>query len=156
MLEPLAFLKRLATLIPPPRQNLITYRGCFAPNAKLRSQVVALCPAPQDEEQDAPAAGEPTAGLEPEVALENTPPHRRSSWAQLLKRVFHNDLLVCTQCHGKRKVIAFVTARQPITQILTHLGLPTEPPTVATARAPPQTEMFDDGWATGGHATDPP
>jgi len=156
VLEPLAFLKRLATLIPPPRQNLITYRGCFAPNARLRRAVVELCPAGEDEEQKALPAGEPTAGLEPEAVIENNPPHRRSSWAQLLKRVFHNDLLVCNKCNGKRKIIAFVTEREPIQQILTHLGLPNEPPTIASARAPPQTEMFDDDWDQGRVATDAP
>jgi hypothetical protein len=155
VLEPLAFLKRLATLIPPPRQNLITYRGCFAPNARLRRAVVELCPAGEDDEAKKAAAtsGESTAELGSE---ENASPRSRMPWAQLLKRVFHNDLLVCEKCNGKRKVIAFVTERQPIQEILTHLGLPTEPPNIAPARAPPQTEMFDDGWATGAYPADAP
>jgi hypothetical protein len=34
LLSPEAFLSRLATLIPPPRQNLLRYHGCFAPRSK--------------------------------------------------------------------------------------------------------------------------
>ena len=57
--------------------------------------------------------------------------------------MFAHDLLVCTNCGGKRRVVAFLTERKPIKEILAHLGLPTEPPQVAAARAPPQAELFD-------------
>jgi hypothetical protein len=36
VLSPLAFLRRLAALVPPPRANLVRYFGVFAPNARLR------------------------------------------------------------------------------------------------------------------------
>jgi hypothetical protein len=147
VLEPLAFLKRLAALIPPPRQNLTTYRGCLAPNAKLRSELVKLCPKPDNDDAQAQAKLDALPALEP---LENARPlSRRLPWAQLLKRMFAHDLLVCTTCGGKRRVVAFLTERKPIQQILAHLGLPHEPPHVAPARAPPRTEMFDDPCQTG-------
>ena len=50
VMEPLAFLRRLACLIPPPRRHLIRYLGAFAPNA-------ALCAA-----LPKPPAASPTAG----------------------------------------------------------------------------------------------
>jgi hypothetical protein len=34
VLEPVAFLRRLSALIPPPRAHLVRYFGVFAPNAR--------------------------------------------------------------------------------------------------------------------------
>jgi hypothetical protein len=39
--EPLVFIERLAALVPKPNKNLVIYSGVLAPNAKLRSAVVA-------------------------------------------------------------------------------------------------------------------
>ena len=41
LFPPLTFIERLAALVPRPHKNLIIYSGVLAPNAKLRSQVVA-------------------------------------------------------------------------------------------------------------------
>jgi len=41
LFEPVAFIERLATLIPRPHKNLVFYSGVLAPNAKLRKRVVA-------------------------------------------------------------------------------------------------------------------
>jgi putative transposase len=38
---PVAFLRRLAALVPPPRANLVRYFGVFAPKARVRP---ASCP----------------------------------------------------------------------------------------------------------------
>jgi hypothetical protein len=43
-LEPLAFLRRLAWLVPPPRQHQLRYAGILAPAAKHR-QYLALAEA---------------------------------------------------------------------------------------------------------------
>ena len=40
ILTPTEFLERLTALIPPPRKNQIRYHGVFAPNARLRAQIV--------------------------------------------------------------------------------------------------------------------
>ena len=65
VLAPVAFLRRVAALVPPPRANLVRYFGVFAPNARVRPRVV---PAPR-----APAT--PRA-LSCPVVLESVPPRR--------------------------------------------------------------------------------
>jgi hypothetical protein len=43
-MSPLAFMQRLAALVPRPRLHLIRYHGVLAPNAKLRARVVPQQP----------------------------------------------------------------------------------------------------------------
>ena len=57
----------------------------------------------------------------------------RLPWAELLKRVFAIEVLVCDRCGGRRRVLKFICKPSAIERILKHLGLPTEAP----ARAPP-------------------
>jgi len=66
----------------------------------------------------------------------------------LLKRVFKKDLEACPHCGGRRVLIAFITDPPVVLRILTHIGLPTESPGMAPARAPPQLDLgFDENWA---------
>ncbi len=51
------------------------------------------------------------------------------------------DVLVCPHCGGRRKLIAFLTDGLVVRKILAHLGLSTEPPVLAPARAPPEPEL---------------
>ena len=44
LLSPEDFLARLATVIPPPRQHLLRYHGCFAPRSALRLAIVPRIP----------------------------------------------------------------------------------------------------------------
>ncbi|HUF31423.1 MAG TPA: hypothetical protein VMM77_12295 [Gemmatimonadaceae bacterium] len=39
------------------------------------------------------------------------------------------------------RILAFITAAEPVDAILTHLGLPTTPPPLSPARAPPQHDL---------------
>ena len=59
----------------------------------------------------------------------------RRRWAALIKRVWQVDPLRCPRCGSTMKIVSFIEATQPdvIDRILTHCGLPQEPP-----RAPPQ------------------
>jgi len=71
----------------------------------------------------------------------------RIHWAQLIKRVFKKDLEACPHCDGRRVLIAFITDAPVVQRILAHVGLPTEPPDIASARAPPQLDLgFDEDW----------
>src|SRR5262249_15219180 len=97
VMEPLEFMERLAALAPRPRLHLIRFHGVLAPNAKLRSKIVAS-PAERATEtssEDAHAQGE-------------TP---RMSWTRLLKRVFNVDLEHCPNCGGALKMIAAPSTR---------------------------------------------
>jgi transposase InsO family protein len=76
VMAPVAFLRRVAALVPPPRANLVRYFGVFAPNARVRPRVV---PAP------APLAQAPLCPLAPEP-VRPPQPRRPIPWAELLKR----------------------------------------------------------------------
>ncbi len=71
VLHPVALLRRLAALIPPKRANLVRYHGVFAPNARLRRQVLprferaADCP-PQQRTAD--LTTRPTPARDPKPA----------------------------------------------------------------------------------------
>jgi hypothetical protein len=138
VLPPVAFLRRLAALIPPPRQCQTRYHGAFAAHATLRAAVTALVP----DGLDPPPHGHRPAGAP------STPPRpSRLPWAELFRRVFREDLLVCPRCTGRMRVLAAITDPDAIHAILTHLGLPTKPAPVAPARAPPQVSLWPDAGA---------
>ena len=59
-------------------------------------------------------------------------------WAELMKRVFELEVLICPHCGGPRKVLAFLIDSKVVRRILEHLDLPTDPPTIAAARPPPE------------------
>ena len=64
----------------------------------------------------------------------------RRSWAQLIKRIYEVDPLVCPSCGSEMKVIAFITEHDVIDAILRHLAKaetrsPRGPPGAATLPA---------------------
>jgi len=85
-------------IIPPPRRHLVRYAGVFGPAAKARSKLRALIPATGAGD----AAARPAAGTPIPIRA------RRLPWADLLRRVFAEDVLTCP-CGGPRSVTAFVT-----------------------------------------------
>ena len=125
-------LEKLASLVPRPRINTIRYHGILAPHARLRSQIV-----PSQEKND-----EPEKNSEKQIPDEKTQNNdKRLSWCKLLARVFNIDISTCPLCGDKLKVIAAITDSNTIEKILSHLGLPTTPPTIAPARGPPQSDF---------------
>ena len=144
LLQPAELLRRLATLVPPPRAHLVRYHGVFAPASRWRSQVIPPLPeraasaqpctsAPRRSEDMATAAAE-AAGDDLATARPPRPAGpSRIPWAELLLRVFREDVLLCP-CGGRRVVLAFVTEKKIVKEILEHLGLPTTGPPVAPAR----------------------
>lgn len=130
------FLRRVAALIPPPRVNLVRFFGVLAPNARLRALVV---PATQPKLEQPPAPPSP-----PHPSRDEPTPHSpsRIPWAELLKRTWGVDLLTCSHCGGKRRVVACAFSSVATAEILIHLGLPAHPLALASARDPPQ-HQFD-------------
>ena len=146
--DPLDFLSRLAALVPRPRAHLLTYHGILAPAAEWRDLVVPSprvksSPSPEQESCSRSHEPNPAAGTTG-TALALAPKARRptrTSWAELMKRVFAIDVLVCPHCGGTRKLIALLTDGLVVRKILEHLGLSTEPPPLTPARAPPEAEL---------------
>jgi len=60
----------------------------------------------------------------------------RVDWASLLRRSFQVDVLACTKCGGRLRVLAVITEREAARRILEHLGQPTDAPPLARARDP--------------------
>ena len=140
VLDPLDLIARLAALVPRPRVNLVNYFGVFAPAASYRDRVVPLPPSGSDEEpckHTSKRAGKQAAQPTSSVPTELEPHRARYSWAELMRRVFHADVLTCQHCGGRRKLLDATTDPDVIRRILTHLGLPTEMPVIASARSPP-------------------
>ena len=62
-------------------------------------------------------------------------------WADLLKRVFDVDALLCPRCSSRLRIISLIMEPAVVRRILRSLDLPSEPPPVARARAP---TLFDE------------
>jgi hypothetical protein len=126
LFEPLDFLARLAALVPSPGVNLTRYHGVFAPNHRLRGQIVP--------------SRRGRGGADQGAAGGATPQHVAMHWAQRLKRVFGIDIERCAQCGGAVKVIASIEDPEVIAAILEHLGLDRRAdsqPRLPAVRAPP-------------------
>ena len=104
-LDPLEFLDRIAAFIPLPHRHRRHYHGVFAPNSPLRKMVIAYT----------------KRGLT--ASVEKT---RRASldWAQLIKRIYEVDPLLCSKCGKTIKIIGFVTHQAEICRILKRIGWP--------------------------------
>ena len=81
----------------------------LAPRARWRSAIV-----PKPLPADARAAAAPVP--------------RRWPWAQLLRRVFGVDVLVCDRCAGRRRILGAVTEPHAVRRLLAALGFAAEPP----------------------------
>jgi len=150
LLEPVAFLRRLAALLPGPYVHMVRYHGVFASRSNCRDR---LPPPPLRE--PAPPAGtppEPTTDPAPDAGQGNkntssprTRRSRRMSWASLLKRVLDVDALACPRCNVPLVVLAFLTDPDAVARILTHLELPSVTPPLLPAHCPfDPTEGFMD------------
>jgi hypothetical protein len=134
--DPLTFIERLAALVPPPRAHQLTYHGVLASASAWRDLVVPKrTQVPAAHSHAAPAPHSPTA---PNTSARSR--SSRSTWAELLRRVFAVDVLTCPHCGGPSRLIAQLTDPVVVRKILAHLGLPTEPPRPAPARS---RELFD-------------
>ncbi|MBK6847471.1 MAG: transposase [Proteobacteria bacterium] len=107
-LDPLALMRRLASLIPQPFQHTLRYHGLLAPHAQHRAKLAALLPAapPLPRPQTPPSLrphkrpgrrrrSDPHA-LAPPPTPQATA--RRWRWAALLRRVFKVDVASCPRC----------------------------------------------------------
>ena len=71
----------------------------------------------------------------------------RYAWAMLLARIYDVLPLVCRRCGHALKILAFVTERETVRRILTHVGESATPPAVLPSRAPPGEEF---AWGEDG------
>jgi Two component regulator propeller len=98
---------RLATSVPPPRLHTLRYAGVLASASPWRSRL-----APQPPQAAA-------AGDEP-----GRPDHagRYRPWAELLARTFAVDILACSRCQGRMRLLALVKDPASIARHPRHGG----------------------------------
>ena len=133
--DPAEFLARVIMHIPEPRRHLVRYYGAYSnvSRGKRRRQDEATSgAAPRDGEQ-APSA---------RARRDHSPDARalRRSWAQLIKRVYEVDPLLCPSCGGEMRIIAFIIDHDVVDAILRHLATadaksPRGPPSAAALSA---------------------
>jgi hypothetical protein len=171
--EPLELVEKLAALVPPPRFNLVRYHGLLAPSAAWRSLVIPSEPEPEIAAPSShPACTAKKQILSETENLQNKrapeiidlAPHpscsakkqipedlqkerscrpRNYSWAELMRRVFSIDVLVCPRCGGRLRILCAIHPPEAIHQILECLGLPSRPPPIARALPDPEIEGFE-------------
>jgi hypothetical protein len=86
---------------------LVADHGLLAPRARSRSAIVPT-PSPAGARAAAPVLG-------------------RWPWAQLLRRVFAFEVLVCDRCGGPRRILGAVAEPHAVRRLLAALGLAPEP-----------------------------
>ena len=118
--DPLELLERLAAITPRPRINLVLYYGVLGARSAWRAKIV---PTP---------AGDATS-----PAVVGSPRLSESRWPALMRRSFGFDVLACSRCGGRLRLLAIIEQPVVIRRILNHLGLPTEIPEPRSARDPP-------------------
>jgi hypothetical protein len=142
-------LEKLVPLIPPTYANLTRFHGVFAPTSRLRDKVVPRPPSTSDDAASpaaTPVSPQPTPSPSPPSLSPKSTSVRstyRYDWAALLKRVFGVDVLQCSRCQGKMRLIACIEEPDVARKILEHLGLRAEALPTLRAQAPPVTlELF--------------
>jgi hypothetical protein len=126
--------EKLAALVPRPRFHMVRYHGILAPAASRRDEVVPRVPV----EAQVPPQGQcaiasdtcPSNTLDREEG-QGSPRRGRLSWAQLMRRVFQVDVMVCPRCAGALRIMAEIRSPTAIRAILDCLKLPSRPPPIA-------------------------
>ena len=105
--DPADFLARVIMHIPDPRRHLVRYYGWYS-NVSRGKRRRAL-------ENQSSQNGEPSPSLLLEEARARSPGARalKRSWAEMIKRLCEVDPLVCPNCGGEMRVIAFIVDQPP-------------------------------------------
>jgi len=104
--EPLDFIAEVTQHVPNAGQHLIHYYGWYSNKSRGVRRRATADPSTLNPQ---PSTGRASpAAMEEELSRAAA----RRRWAALIKRVYEVDPLVCPQCGGQMRVIAFVERRQ--------------------------------------------
>jgi hypothetical protein len=104
------FVARVLVQIPDPRRHLVRYYGAYS--NRVRGQ---------RRKAEGPLEGNGSGEAEEPVP---PPPERaalRRRWANLIRRVYETDPLVCPRCGAEMRIIGFITEPTLIKRILDHI-----------------------------------
>ena len=104
---------RVLAHVPDPRRHIVHYYGAYSNVVRGKQKARA-----QAQQAEPPAPGphaDPLPPPSPALAA------LRRRWAELIRRVYGVDPLLCPRCRGVMRVVAFITARSVIRRILDHL-----------------------------------
>jgi hypothetical protein len=106
------FIAELTQHIPPKGMHLIRYYGIYSSRTRGKQNQI------NDKKEFVPL---------PEKA-DKSEKKSKQSWARLLKKVYEVDPLLCPKCGGEMKIIAIITEKSAITNILEYLAKNKAPP----------------------------
>ncbi len=101
-----------------------------------------MCEA-RSEGEVAPGADSPGAVSREDEASRAEKKRLRRQWAQLIRRIYESDPLLCT-CGAQMRVLSFITEPPVASKILEHLKRTGSDP----ARAPPRPEFEPEALAS--------
>jgi hypothetical protein len=138
--DPLEFVARVVTHIPDARRHLVHYYGWYANAARAKRRRDAVTVRLEGEHVEGemsstrdgagpeglsaptgPGSGPERSEPEPAPPMSADEKTLRRRWADLIRRIFEVDPLVCAKCGGAMRVLAFVTNRESVRGILRHL-----------------------------------
>ena len=111
----LEFIARVTSHIPDKGQVMIRYYGLYANAHRGKINKAGVSPP------------------YPPIIEDETPFVPSRGWAEMIKKVFEVDPLLCPACGGKMSIIAFIEDHKVIDKIIDHLKL-----TFMAERPPPQ------------------
>jgi len=117
----LEFIARVTSHIPDKGQVMIRYYGLYsnAHRGKMRKRGV-----------------DPS---HPPIIEDETPFVPSRGWAEMIKKVYQTDPLICPQCGGRMTIISFIEDHKVIDKIIAHLKL-----TFMAERPPPSQIAFQE------------
>ena len=104
------FVARVLVQVPDPRRHLVRYYGAYSNRARGQRRKA-------EGQLEGNGSGEAEERIPP-------PPERaalRRRWANLIRRVYETDPLVCPRCGAEMRVIGFITEPSLIKRILDHI-----------------------------------
>ena len=104
------FVARVLVQIPDPRRHQVRYYGAYSNRSRG-----------QRRKAQAQLQGRGLAEVEEPVPPSPERAALRRRWANLIRRVYEVDPLVCPRCGAEMRVIGFITEPKVIKRILDHI-----------------------------------
>ena len=133
LFTPTEFLEKLVALVPLPKFHLTRYYGVFSPASPHRKN---LPDRPTQSVKNTSETPDTEAPHKSKLTGGKKGGKRRTGWAALLRRTFHIDVLHCSQCGGRMKLVEVVMSGDRIRDTLVAIGVSPRPPPIAPAKLP--------------------